>query len=455
VRTQTSIRDLVATTPEDRNRAVDLVRASALLAVVAGHWLMAVLWLDADGGVRRSSLLGLASWTHPLTWLFQVMPLVFVVGGYANALSWRHAAERGTSYAGWLRHRLQRLVGPVLPLLVLWLLLPALLDLGASPRAMRIADRASLVPLWFIATYVVVVALVPATLALWDRAGLWSIAAGAAAVVVVDVASLAGGLPLVAGLNALLVWATLHQVGYAWLDGRVTGVPRRLLLTAAGLAVLVLLTRLGPYATSMVGVRGPEIGNTAPPRITLLGLGVAQAGLAMLLEPALSRLARTRSVWAATVAVNARIMTLYLWHLTAVGLVALAVPRTPLDALLAIPYGTAGWWWSRFWWFALLGAVTALLVLGLGRFEHPAPTPDGPPPPVVVPLLGVLATCVGLALLAWRGVVRPDGSVHREVVIGLLVLLPLLGVAGWAPRGRLRGRSGALPDAGTAVRPGG
>ncbi|RYP87570.1 acyltransferase [Nocardioides guangzhouensis] len=450
MRSQTRICDLVATTPADRNRAVDLVRASAVLAVVAGHWLMAVLWLDEDGGVRRSSLLGLATWTHPLTWLFQVMPLVFVVGGFANALSWRHAVAAGTPYAAWLRHRLQRLVGPLVPLLVLWLLLPGLLRLGTSARALRIADRASLVPLWFIATYVVVVALVPATLALWDRIGLWSVLAGAAVVVAVDVASLAAGLPLVAAVNALVVWATLHQLGYAWLDGRVAGVPRRLLLTAAGLAVLVVLTHLGPYATSMVGVRGPEIGNTAPPRTTLVGLGVAQAGVAMLLEPLLGRVARVRPVWAATVAVNARIMTLYLWHLTAVGLVALGVPGTPLAALLEVPYGTAGWWWSRFWWFALVGTVTAGLVLALGRFEHPA-GPPGAAPPVVVPLLGVTATCVGLALLAWRGVVWPDGSVHREVVVGLLVLLPLLGLVTWSPRGRLRGRSGALPDAGEAL----
>jgi hypothetical protein len=454
MRSQTRIRDLVATTPADRNRAVDLVRASAVLAVVAGHWLMAVLWLDADGGVRRSSLLGLATWTHPLTWLFQVMPLVFVVGGFANALSWRHAEAAGTPYAAWLRHRLQRLVGPLVPLLVLWLLLPGLLRLGTSVRALRIADRASLVPLWFIATYVVVVALVPATLALWDRFGLWSVLAGAAVVVAVDVASLAAGLPLVAAVNALVVWATLHQLGYAWLDGRIAGVPRRLLLTAAGLAVLVVLTRFGPYATSMVGVRGPEIGNTAPPRITLVGLGVAQAGVAMLLEPVLARAARVRPVWAGTVAVNARIMTLYLWHLTAVGLVALVVPGTPLVALLEVPYGTAGWWWSRFWWFALLGAVTAVAVGVLGRFEHPPP-PPGAAPPVVVPLLGVTATCVGLALLAWRGVVWPDGTVHREVVVGLLVLLPLLRLVTWSPRGRLRGRSGALPDAEEALGSGG
>ena len=65
------------------------------------------------------------------------------------------------------------------------------------------------------ATYVVVVALVPATLALWDRFGLWSVLAGAAVVVAVGVASLAAGLPLVAAVNALVVWATLHQLGYA------------------------------------------------------------------------------------------------------------------------------------------------------------------------------------------------------------------------------------------------
>jgi hypothetical protein len=58
---------MVARTRPDRSRAVDLVRVLALGAVVVGHWLKQGWYVDAAGGLNRAGLLGIATWTHPLT----------------------------------------------------------------------------------------------------------------------------------------------------------------------------------------------------------------------------------------------------------------------------------------------------------------------------------------------------------------------------------------------------
>jgi hypothetical protein len=89
-------RQLADTTPDSRNRMVDLLRAVSIVIVVLGHWTMAAV--TAGAGIHAGNILSLAGWTHPFTWLFQVMPVFFLVGGYANALSWRSARRRGTTY---------------------------------------------------------------------------------------------------------------------------------------------------------------------------------------------------------------------------------------------------------------------------------------------------------------------------------------------------------------------
>jgi fucose 4-O-acetylase-like acetyltransferase len=52
------------------------------------------------------------SWSGWATLFFQVMPIFFVVGGFANATSWTAHHERGESWAGWVRDRALRLLWP-------------------------------------------------------------------------------------------------------------------------------------------------------------------------------------------------------------------------------------------------------------------------------------------------------------------------------------------------------
>ena len=103
-----SARELAAATPATRNRYVDLLRAASIGVVVLGHWMMAVISWE-EGKFVGQNLLELSSGFQLLTWVFQVMPVFFIVGGFANAASWDSARRSGIGYADWLRARFARL----------------------------------------------------------------------------------------------------------------------------------------------------------------------------------------------------------------------------------------------------------------------------------------------------------------------------------------------------------
>jgi hypothetical protein len=407
---RSTVERIAEATPATRNRVVDLLRVAALGAVVIGHWTLAAVWLD-DGALRTGAILGLATWTHPLTWVFQVMPVFFLVGGYANARSWRAARSRGTSAPEWLRGRLRRLLTPVVPLLLFWVVaLAVALAAGADDEVLRTASQTALVPTWFLAAYVVVCALTPLTLRVWQRIGWWSVPAGLLLGGAVDAVSLGTGSLLVGFANYVVVWCTVHQIGYAWLDGRLGGTGRRLSLAAVGLVGLVLLVWLGPYPVSMVGLDDATVNNSYPTRVTLGFLGLLQGGLVLAAEPGLRRWMAKDRPWARTVVLGSRIMSVYLWHLTAMVVVIGALLLGARAGLGPEPL-SAPWWATRPLWWAVLGVVTAGIVAVVGRFERPRPEPDGPEPPGWRAVVATVLGCGGLGLMAALGLVGP-GGVH-------------------------------------------
>ena len=165
-----------------RNRVVDLLRAGAIVVVVLGHWLMAAV-VVRDGepchllgapprlllrgptrspGSSRSCRCSSSSAATPTP-------------------SWRAPRPPGVPYAGWLRARLRRLLTPVVPLLLAWLVASSVAYAAGVPGAtLRTASQVALVPTWFLAAYVVVCAVAPATLWLWERTGWWSVVGGLA-----------------------------------------------------------------------------------------------------------------------------------------------------------------------------------------------------------------------------------------------------------------------------------
>jgi hypothetical protein len=415
-----SVRRAADSTPSDRNRVVDLLRVASILVVVFGHWLMAAVTIEA-GELTAGHLLILADWTHPLTWVFQVMPVFFLVGGYANGLSWRSARRRGEGYGGWLRARLRRLILPVVPLLLVWTFGGWLgLRLGLDWEMLQLASQVALVPTWFLAAYVVIVTLAPAALWIWDRWGWLTIFSGVALAAVCDWLSIGIGLVPVGFLNYLFVWGTVHQLGYAWLDGTLDGLRKRVLMAVVGLVGTLLLVGLGPYPVAMVGLDTTEITNSYPPRVTLAFLGIFQAGVVLALEGPLRRLAMGRAIWTFVVGVSTRIMTLYLWHLTSM-VIVIGMSLLAGGFGLGIAPLTTAWWLTRPLWFLVLGAVTVGLVALFGRFESPVEDLR-PAPPWWRPLLAVVAICAGLGLLAAIGIADADG------LNGLVLSLPIIGV---------------------------
>jgi hypothetical protein len=425
--TYRDVRQLVIETPSSRNRYVDLLRAGSIVVVVLGHWLIAAPRVLPDG-LSYNVLLAEAPWTHYLTWLLQVMPIFFLVGGYANAASWRSARRRGEAYGMWLRARLRRLLLPVLPLLAFWAVAAGvLLQTGYSRSWIGFGSQGALVPVWFLATYVAVVALTPITLRLWERRGWSALAIAAVLAGLCDLVSIGFGLTALGFLNYLLVWGTVHGLGYAWADSRIGGVGRRLVASAAGLAATAALVFWGPYPVAMVGLTTDGVNNSQPPKLTLLTLAVFQAGLILAVEGPVRRWLARERVWSGVVLVNGRIMTIYLWHMTA--MVLLIAASVSLGGVgLGIAVDTAEWWTTRPVWIAALIIVTIPFLLVFGRFERPHPD-HRPAPPTWRPVGAVIAVCLGLGLLAAAGVADERGL--NVVALALPIAGILLGgVAG-------------------------
>lgn len=429
----TTISRLAAATPETRNRVVDLYRAIAISVVVLGHWLMAAMVIR-DGEIHKANTLDLVPEMHGLTWVVQVMPLFFFVGGYANATSWRSARAKGDSWATWQRARLRRLMTPVIPLLVAWLGICLIgVSRGVPNDVLRSASQHALIPTWFLAVYVLVIAIVPVTLYLWERFGWWSLVGGMAAAGVVDLVSITADSILFGFLNYLFVWASVHQLGYAWRDGALDGARRRLTLSAIGVTILSALVYLGPYPLVMVGT-GEPIQNSYPARATLLFLGMFQIGLALLAERRLQAWLQRPALWKATIAVNARIMTLFLWHMTAMMLLmwgSYALDGWGMD----LEPASREWWVTRPIWFVVCGVVTVGLIAIFGRLESPS-VDLRPAPSTWRPALATVLVCGGLAVMAKFGVVSDAGVqwIWPALPVAAMLLLKMVPLRALYPR---------------------
>ncbi len=359
--------DLAAATPSTRDRYVDFLRVASLAVVMLGHWLMAVVvW--ADGRIHTSNVLEVTPSAQWLTWVFQVMPVFFIVGGFSNSASLAAARRKGTTYGTWLGSRLRRLVRPVMAFAVVWTVAAAaMVAAGLEPKGLRAGSIAQ--PLWFLAVYVVVVAAAPMMAAAQRRWGSGVTLGLGAAVLVIDVARWGFGVPFVGWLNLGLVWLFAHQLGIVWRTGSVGTWSRgRLaLVAAAGMGTLVVLTSTFGYPGSMVG--GIEAGrtNTFPPSFAIVALAVWQFGAVLALRPIVDRWLARRRVWTTVVAANGMAMTLYLWHLTALVIVTAAV--LPAGLLPSSEAGTAAWWAWRPVWIALLAVALVPLVAAFARVE--------------------------------------------------------------------------------------
>ena len=429
-------RDIAATTPESRNRIIDFWRALAILFVVFGHWLAASIWLRADGEITLMNSLEWIPYSGWITWIVQVMPIFFFVGGYANARALRQVDAGEQPRREWITIRVRRLYTPVIPLLLVWTVLIVVMRPFVPGEVVRAGAMSATVPLWFIAVYIGLVAIAPFTYRWWQTSGWVSVITLAGAAIVVDIARFVFEVPGIGWANFLFVWAAVHQLGYWWAtrDAADDPIPASTgwALFATALAALIALTWVGWYPVAMIGIPGAELTNMTPPTFAIFLLGLAQAGLILGTQGPVTRLTDRLGVWHGVVAISGVIMTIYLWHLSAMTIVAAIGLFTFGGAAFEIEPGTWAWVLTRPIWIAILLAVLGVLVAIFARFEWRISDQPAPIHRRWV-TLGVLLTAGAAAAVSYFGLATEDAAINwiipAAAIAGALMMgaMPRLG----------------------------
>lgn len=352
-------RDEPVETAPGRDRVLDALRAASLTVVVLWHWVFTVLVWRPDGP-HASNPIATTPGLWAATWVLQVMPVFFVVGGAVHLQAWQRAHRRGNGDLAFLGRRFQRLVLPTLALIV------PVSVLGTAARVVAPGagwvDRGLVLlvsPLWFLGVYLVLAALTPLAARAHQRRPLASLAGLALAAVAVDVARLVGEVPWIEWANFVFVYGFAHQLGFWWSAPSPRRPPLRpeavgAVMALAGLAGLATLTHLGPYPRSMVGVPGDAFSNVAPPTVCLLALTCVQFGTLLALRRRLGRWLAQEGINGVVDWTNRHAMAVYLWHFSGYALFAGMLVLAGLE-WSGDPDG--GWWLQRPLW--LIGPALA------------------------------------------------------------------------------------------------
>ncbi|GHE39047.1 hypothetical protein GCM10017673_46830 [Streptosporangium violaceochromogenes] len=356
-----------------RDVYIDWLRAVSLIVVVLWHWAFTILRWGPDGPSPTSPL-GFTSGLWILTWLLQVLPLFFYVGGHVHLLSWRRARERGTGIKTFVWRRIQGLAIPSLALAGAWITVGVVVRSVSGAEEIDRVVLLVLSPLWFIGVYLMLVALLPVMLWLHRRFDVLVLIWLGGAALVVDVLRLRYGHEAVGWLNMVLVWGLAHQAGFFY--DRVVALPRRLDVATlwTGLFALFGLVYSGIYPGSMVGVPGDKLSNMAPPTFVIVALLIFQIGLVEVLRPSMERLLKRPRWQRANETINRFALPLFLFHTTgmaiAVGIAWLVSGRPPGAQIPP----------DLFWWLerplAVIGPLVCTLpfLLVFGRRRRGRPT---------------------------------------------------------------------------------
>ncbi|MGW8532444.1 MULTISPECIES: acyltransferase family protein [Nocardiopsidaceae] len=392
-----------------RDRFLDVIRLLVMALVVMQHWWLPVL--AQDQGVLEAGSVLETEGGFALTWVVQVMPLIFFVGGAANLISWRSASDKGVPASTWYARRLRRLAWPVVPLAIVWITASHLLVLSGAPaESVLVGSGAAGMVLWFLAVYVLVVVATPVLFAAQERFGWWVPAALLAGAVAVDAVRYGTGADWVGYLNIAFVWLGIHQLGFRYATGAIRLRYAAMMAVGGGVAALALVL-FGPYSVNMTGVFAAETSNVSPPTLVLGSLGVLQIGVAVLLRERISAWSDRPGPARMLDRVCPQLMTVYLWHMIPVSVVAgVLVFGLGIDT----PAPLTGTWllWGVLGLAVLLPMIAPLAHWAV-RFENPPKALSGSP--------GMLRVLVAAALIG--------GGMLILTVSGLGVgLAPLLGL---------------------------
>jgi len=347
-----------ADAPTGRDELIDVVRAAALGVVVVYHWCFTVVRWHEDGP-HASNPIGSTPGLWLATWGLQVMPLFFVVGGAVHA----RATDRGV---GFVIRRLRHLLPPAAALALVvggagWL---------AGQAGVTWAPQAALLvcsPLWFLAVYAVLVVLTPLARRAHGRWGELVPVVLAVTAAGIDLARFRFDSSLASWAAWVVVFGFCHQLGFFW--PRLRAAPARFgtCLATAGLGGLVVLTNMGLYPRSAVGVPGERLSNMGPPTLVIVALCCLQLGLLIRFAPMVLAAA---DGWAARPLgfLRRHGMPLYLIHGSALAIAYAAVTvvagRPPTEPDL-------GWWLTRPLWLILPGALCLAVLRRRARTDRP------------------------------------------------------------------------------------
>jgi peptidoglycan/LPS O-acetylase OafA/YrhL len=329
-----------------RDRYVDFLRAFSLIIVVLWHWGFTILIVSPDT-VSPSSPIGFTRGMWALTWLFQVMPVFFFVGGYTHRLAFDNY-QPGTSRR-FLARRLRRLLPPALSVIAIWVGIGWVLEATIDPAWTWSGVILALSPLWFLVVYLVLVALAPVAIRAHWRWGelvvVWLLGIAA----VLDVLRFSHDQGWAAWVNFLVIWGLAHQLGFYY--DRLAAAPRRAawLFFWGGAFALTALTNMGFYPRSVVGVPGDRFSNMGPPTLAIVALIILQIGIVLLLRDRVIGLLESNERWKRmSTWVNANAMPLYLFH--SMGMAALVAVLYLLWDYVPPDEPTTEWWLTRPLW---------------------------------------------------------------------------------------------------------
>ena len=350
-----------------RDLYVDLLRAGSLLVVVVWHWVFNLVYRD-DTSVSATNPIGTTRGMWLLTWVLQVMPVFFIVGGFIHG----RVLERDGRWWPFVSRRVRQLLVPASALIGVFVVAQVVAAQLDAPG--WVSDGLWLVvsPLWFLAVYLLLVVVAPMAHAAHRRAGPLAVVLLAGGSVLVDVARfnvLRDHVGVWVWLSMLVVWGFVHQLGFFFGEIRELSTRSQEAIALAGFFVLIGLTNMNLYPRSLVGVPGERLSNMGPPTLAVCALAVLQLGVVARLErvvaprlsgPRLRSFVGWSSRWS---------MLVFLWHMP-----GYAAAWLTLDALFEIPSEFTWTWWA---WrppqLALAASFTAVFVLVAVRLSRSRP----------------------------------------------------------------------------------
>lgn len=410
-----------------RDRVVDLVRAGCLLAVVGLHALMVGVSIQDGDPVLENALENWSGFTV-FSWIIQMMPLFFILGGFASITHYRRVRSRGVRPADYIAARLRRLL-PV-PLAAAGATVVALAGLsltGVSADIVATAGWRISQPLWFLGVYILCSSLVPLMVWAHERAPRVSLIVLGSAIAAIDALRMLTGIDAIGFGNLLFVWLGVQQLGFWLADGRT---PRRRHSLAA-VAAMVGLMAIGASPVNLFDALNP-------PTAVLALLGVVQLAVFGAIRPKLALWADHPSLRAASDAINSRAMTIYSWHMPVVVLLAgllVVGAGSPASLDLSIPL-SGEWWMTRPLWLGAAALAVAVVVRLTGSLESRRRVADTTAAAVSGrrTALGVVVSAAGVLV-----VLAGTGALWAWIVGALMLAVGQHLAGGWArlPQGRI------------------